>query len=93
MTCCRMTAPVLEMTFQKGRPLAAYLHLSSARRQAGATRQLAPSLLGDFDKRGALLGLEILAFDKATIARINQVLLACGRPALPAKELAPLRAA
>ncbi len=88
-----MNAPMLEITFQKGRPLAAYLHLSSARRKAGTTRQLAPCLLGDFDKRGALLGLEILAFDKATIARINQVLLSCGCPALPAKELAPLRAA
>lgn len=40
-----MTAPMLEITFQKGRPLAAYLHLSSARRKAGTTRQLAPSLL------------------------------------------------
>ncbi len=88
-----MSAPMLEITFRKGRPLGTYLHLSSARRKAGATRELAPSLLGDFDKRGGLLGLEILAFDKATIARINQVLVSCGYPALPAKELAPLRAA
>lgn len=88
-----MNAPMLEVTFQKGRPLGGVPHLSSVRRKAGATRQLAPSLLGDFDKRGALLGLEILVFDKETSARINQVLLSCGCPALPAKELAPLRAA
>jgi uncharacterized protein DUF2283 len=88
-----MTSPTLEITFRKGRPLAAYLHLSSVRRKAGATRELAPNVLGDFDKRGTLLGLEILAFDRATVARINDALVSCGYRALPAKELAPLRAA
>ncbi len=88
-----MSSPMLEITFQKGRPLAAYLHLTTARRKAAVTRELAPSLIGDFGKRGELLGLEILAFDRATLARINPVLVACGHPALPAKELAPLRAA
>ena len=88
-----MSSPTLEVTFREGRPLAAYLHLSSARRKAGTTRELAPSLVGDFDRRGALLGLEILAFDRATISRINPVLVSCGCRALPAKTLAPLRAA
>jgi len=60
-----------------------------AERKAGKTRELAPRLVGDFDKGGALLGLEILAFDKNTVARINAVLVSRGRPALPAKELAP----
>jgi hypothetical protein len=49
-----MSVPMLEITFRRGRPLAAYLHLSSARRKVGTTRELAPSLLGDFDKRGGL---------------------------------------
>ena len=88
-----MTSPMIEITFRKGRPLAAYLHLSSARRKAHSTRKLAPSLVGDFDKQGALLGLEVLAFDRTTVSRINRVLVSCGCPALPAKELAPLRAA
>jgi hypothetical protein len=73
--------------------LAAYLHLSSARRKAHSTRKLARSLVGDFDKQRALLGLEVLPFDRTTVVRINQVLVSCGCPALPAKELAPLRAA
>ena len=88
-----MTGPTLEITFRKGRPLAAYLHLGSARRKASATRELAPSLVGDFGKGEELLGLEILAFDKATISRINRVLVSHGHAALPAQELAPLRAA
>jgi hypothetical protein len=84
---------MLEITFQEGRPLAAYIHISKTIRKAATTRTLAPSLVGDFDKRGVLLGLEILAFDRATISRINRVLVACGSPALAPKELAPLRAA
>jgi hypothetical protein len=88
-----MTSPMIEITFSKGRPLAAYLYLSGARRKAHATRKLAPSLVGDFDRRGGLLGLEILAFDRVTVSRINEVLVSCGSPALPAKELAPLLAA
>jgi hypothetical protein len=88
-----MSSPMIEITFRKGRPLAAYLHLSSARRKAHATRKLAPSLVGDFDKRGSLLGLEILAFDTVTVSRINEVLVSCGCHALAAKELAPLHAA
>jgi len=88
-----MTPPMLEMTFRRGRPFAAYLHLGPTGTKAKRTRKLAPSLIGDFDKNGELLGLEILAFDRGTVARINPILEAHGRAALPAKELAPLRAA
>jgi hypothetical protein len=88
-----MTLPMLEIAFRKGSRLAAYLHLSSARRKAHATRKLARSVVGDFDKQGGLLGLEILAFDRPTVSRINVVLVSCGCPALSPKELAPLRAA
>ncbi len=84
---------MLELTFYKGRPFAAYLHVASTRRRASKTRELAPSLIGDFSKAGELLGLEILSFDKPTISRINRVLVACGQAALPARGLAPLRAA
>jgi hypothetical protein len=84
---------MLEITFHRGCPKAAYVYISKVGRKATATRKLAPSLVGDFDKRGALLGLEIPAFDRATISRINRVLVACGSPALAPKELAPLRAA
>ena len=40
-----------------------------------------------------MLCLEILAFDAATVARINEVLVSIGHAALPEQELAPLRAA
>jgi hypothetical protein len=43
-----MTPPTLEITFWKGRPLAAYLCFASPRPRASKTRELAPSLIGDF---------------------------------------------
>lgn len=88
-----MKAKTLEITFRKGRPFAAYLRLGGARERSIRTRELAPSLLVDFDDAGAPLGLEILAFDQATISRINEVLVSLGHAALPELELAPLRAA
>jgi hypothetical protein len=39
------------------------------------------------------LGLEILAFDRTTLKRINEVLVEHGIPKLAPSDLAPLRAA
>lgn len=66
-------APMLEITYRRGRPIAAYLRLGRSGGRAAATRELAPSLVGDFDEGGRLRGLEILAFDADTLARINEV--------------------
>jgi Protein of unknown function (DUF2283) len=83
----------LEISFRKGKPFAAYLRLEGPRAHVTRTREVAPSLIVDFDDGGRALGLEILAFDVATIARINEVLVSVGHDALPEQELAPLRAA
>ena len=88
-----MKATTLEVTFRKGRPFAAYLRLAGPRANVKRTKEAAPSLLVDFDEGGRVLGLEILAFDAATIARINEVLVSIGHAALPELELAPLCAA
>lgn len=89
-----MSHPYLEVTFRHGRPLAAYLRLApKGRAKAASTRPIAPGLVGDFAADGEPLGIEILAFDETTLARVNDVLAALGRPALDPKELGPLRAA
>ncbi len=87
-----MTATI-QITFRKGKPLAAYLRFDGARASVKRTKKITASLLVDFDARGRPLGLEILAFDARTIGRINKVLVSLGHPALAAGELAPLRAA
>ena len=88
-----MKRPMLEVTFRRGRPLAAYLRLDGSRSAVATTRELSPNLIGDFAEGGSLLGLEILAFDAATVGRINELLAAHGHAALEDRELAPLRAA
>ena len=84
---------MLEITFRNGRPLGGYLHFAKKSAKASKTRELAPNLIGDFGKRGELLGLEVLAFDKVTLSRINKVLASCGVAPLAERELATLRAA
>jgi len=83
----------LQITFRRGRRFAAYLHLCGRRKSVHATRKVAPSLVIDFDAQERPIGVEILAFDAKTIDRINPVLVALGHPPVPARELAPLRAA
>lgn len=88
-----MKATTLEVTFRKGKPFAAYLRLAGSRAKVARTKEAAPSLLVDYDDAGRALGLEILAFDDATVARINEVLVSIGHAALADVELASLRGA
>ena len=76
----------------KGQPFVAYMWLVEPDRPVALTREIAPSLIVDFDAAGCALGLEILAFDATTLSRINPVLVAVGHPLVPDRELAPLRA-
>ena len=88
-----MKAKTIEVTFRNGRPFAAHLRLEGTRGACVRTREVTASLLVDLDERGHALGIEILAFDGATIAQINDVLASLGHPPLSPAELAPLRAA
>ncbi len=83
----------LEVTFRKGRPLAAYLYLPRA---PGA--RVARTLDGgfgvrvDLDERGVLLGIEITAPGAVTVVELNAILVRYGLAALDAEEWAPLAA-
>ena len=86
-----MSAPVLEVTYTKGKPMAAYVRLLAV--PVTATRKLAPSLIGDFDETGTLRGVEVLSFEPATLDCLNEELERHGYPRLRDAELGPLRAA
>jgi hypothetical protein len=79
----------LEVTFRKGKPLAAYLYLP---RPVGAkvARTFNPGngLRLDFDAEGTPLGAEITAPAIVTIAQLNAVLAPLGIPQLEPAELA-----
>ena len=84
----------LEVTYRKGRPIAAYLYLP---RQVGAkssrTESVGPGTLVDYDEAGEPIGIELTAPLTVGVAQINAVLDKLGLQKVSDEELAPLRAA
>jgi hypothetical protein len=84
----------LEVTYRRGRPFAAYYHLSSRAGQKSArTRRFEPGLVVDFARNGDPLGIEIIQPRAVTTAAMNRVLKELGLPSVKRGVLAPLRVA
>ena len=83
----------LEVTFRKGKPLAAYLYLP---RPAGAksarTSDAGHGLRVDFDAHGTPIGVEIAAPGLVTAVQLNAVLASMGVAGVEPEEWAPLAA-
>ena len=83
----------LEVTFRRGRPLAAYLFL---RRKAGdksfRTEMMGRGTIVDFEKGSRSIGVEITAPEYVTADELNLVLEAINAPTVSAEDLAPQRA-
>ncbi len=89
-----MNEPYLEVTFRRGRPIAAYYYLPRRPgEKSHRTSRVAPGMVVDFSKSGRPIGIEITAPAKLTLAAINRVLRKLGFPAVRRADLAPLRAA
>jgi uncharacterized protein YuzE len=83
----------LEVTFRKGKPLAAYLYLPRpAGAKAARTYDAGQGLRIDFDAQGAPIGVEITAPRLVTVAQLNAVLTPLGVALLEPEEWAPLAA-
>ena len=84
----------LEVTFRRGRPIAAYLYLP---RTPGAkvarTTDEGGGIRVDLDDAGTPMGIEITAPAVTSAEQINAVLLQFGQPRLDGDDWAPLRAA
>lgn len=88
-----MREPYLEITFRRGRPLAAYYYLP--RRPGQRSHRTEPATAGilvDYGRGGRPIGLEITAPTRVTLADINAVLSRLGMPPLAQEEFAPLAA-
>ena len=83
----------LEVTFRKGKPLAAYVYLPRhGKMKSAKTVEAAPGILVDYAGSGEPIGLEITAPAHVTVEQINAVLAPLGLSAMTPEELAPLRA-
>jgi hypothetical protein len=88
-----MKGRYLEVTYRKGKPMAAYLHLPHlAGMKFASTEERSEGLLVDFSSDGTALGLEITAPSSVTPAAVNAVLATLGLDALDESDLAPIAA-
>lgn len=89
-----MKQAYLEVTFRKGRPFAAYLHLPHA---AGArverTVEVRRGVLVDFDGAGRAIGVELPAPAHVEPEDVLAALVEVEAEPVDLRELAPLRAA
>ena len=84
----------LEVTFRRGRPIAAYLYLPRRTgERSSRTSKMEPGMVIDFGPSGNPIGIEITAPTMVTVGDINGVLRKLGFAPLEENELAPLKAA
>jgi len=89
-----MNKAYLEVTFRRGRPIAAYYYLPRKRGQKSyRTRRIEPGLVLDLNRDGQAIGIEITAPSKVSVAALNRVLTKLGLSRVTRDELAPLLAA
>jgi hypothetical protein len=88
-----MKRPYLEVTFRKGKPLSAYLHLPRSNR-AKAVRSDAwpPGLVVDFMADGKPFGVEITTPAFVDLDEVNELLRDLHVQQIETRDLAPLRA-
>lgn len=83
----------LEVTFRKGKVLAAYLYLPRpVGIRSARSETVGSGLLADFDAQANLIGLELTAPHEVSLIAINAVLRKAGVLEIEVAELAPLKA-
>ena len=90
-----MTERSLQVTYRKGRPFAAYLHLSHATGEKSARTVASPDglLIVDYGSSGRAVGVEITAPRAVSLERLNALLVELGEVPLADHEYDPVRAA
>jgi uncharacterized protein YuzE len=84
----------LDVTYRKGRPLAAYYYLPRRDGDKSArTQRVDGGLLVDLSADGRAIGIEIPSPDRLDLAVLNEVLVRLGHQPVDRQELGPLVAA
>lgn len=88
-----MQSRYLEVTFRKGKPVAAYLYLHRKQGDKSArTERRDQGLLIDYAADGRPIGIEITAPQRVTLTAINQVLAEAHEEPATQDELRPVAA-
>jgi hypothetical protein len=86
-----MKTPSIEVTYRRGRAIAAYVSFGLGRSaKCHETREAAPGLIVDFARNGKALGLEMVSPQTCTLPAVNKVLKSVGLPPLRRADFAPL---
>lgn len=89
----KMNDRYLEITYRKGKVVAAYLYLPrQPREKVKKTTQAAEGILVDYGKGGRSIGIEITAPQQVSRQDKNQVIAKLDLPPFAEEELAPLLA-
>jgi len=89
-----MKTPYLEVTYRKGRAIAAYYYLPRRPDQRSVrTRRVEAGLLVDYARGGRPIGVEITSPGSLSVAAFNRVLRELGFPSVRREDVAPLVAA
>lgn len=89
-----MKTPYLEVTFRKGRPLAAYLYLPRHDGDKSArTQRFEHGILVDYAPDGRPIGLELTSPTAFSLEQLNSVLARIDQQPMQADDLKPLIAA
>ena len=84
----------LELTYYKGRLLAAYLYLPRRKNDRSVrVDEFASGLVVDLADDGRAIGIEITAPRDVTLAQVNAALAQHGLQALPEEEWSPVQQA
>ena len=84
----------MEVTFWRGRPVAAYYYLPRRPGQKSVrTRRVEPGLVIDWARGGRPIGIEITAPSKLSLASLNRLLRELGFAPVTRDDLAPVLAA
>lgn len=82
-----------DISFEGGRPLAAYLYLRDCAGPSAYTEERTPGMVVDFGADKQPIGVEIIDPEAVTLAELNRVLAELGEAPATEAELRPLRAA
>ena len=89
-----MKTRYLEVTYRRGKPLAAYLYLPRKNGEKSCrTEEVVPGVLVDYGTDGTPIGIEIPTPGQLTLERFNEALAKVGLPALEPVDWSPLKAA